>query len=67
MPTVNNRGRLFWGSAWRLEPRRGNWPVQLHRPFFRRTACAGQARGETSAGKLGCQDLHLFNGWLARQ
>jgi hypothetical protein len=24
MPTVNNRGRLFWGSAWRLEPRRGN-------------------------------------------
>ena len=25
MPTMNNRGRLFWGSAWRLEPRRGTW------------------------------------------
>ena len=24
MPTVNNRGRFYWGSAWRLEPRRGN-------------------------------------------
>ena len=24
MPTVNNRGRLSRGSAWRLEPRRGN-------------------------------------------
>jgi hypothetical protein len=24
MPTVNNRGRLFWGSAFGCEPRRGN-------------------------------------------
>jgi hypothetical protein len=24
MPSVNNAGRFIWGSAWRLEPRRGN-------------------------------------------
>jgi hypothetical protein len=24
MPTVHNGGRFIWGSAWRLEPRRGN-------------------------------------------
>jgi len=24
MPTANNGGLFSWGSAWRLEPRRGN-------------------------------------------
>jgi hypothetical protein len=24
MPTVHNGGRFLWGSAWRLEPSRGN-------------------------------------------
>ena len=30
MPTVNNRGRLFWGSACGCEPRRGNSKVRHH-------------------------------------
>ena len=24
MPTLHNGGRFLWGSAWRLEPRRGD-------------------------------------------
>jgi len=39
MPTMNNRGRLFWGSAWRLEPRRGTWaPSSGRLPSFRKEA-----------------------------
>ena len=39
MPTVNNGGRFFRGLVlqrlrrFRIEPRRGNTAVQVHRPF----------------------------------
>ena len=34
MPTVNNRGRLFWGLAFGSSPG-GQWPVRKHRPSSR--------------------------------
>ncbi len=34
MPTVNNRGRLFWGSAFGCEPRRGNAQGEQPWAFF---------------------------------
>jgi hypothetical protein len=61
MPTVNNRGRLFWGSAWTARAQEGQlearWLLHAIRPPLRRPSTVYQKRRKGSREREVGQDF----------